>query len=81
MFRCGFVRISVWRFRKKMIQKLSVGPTIVIRAKGSHHAPTAPNGCTMLVFFQADGRAQKGAAKTGLGSLRAKALLNCANRP
>jgi anti-sigma factor ChrR (cupin superfamily) len=23
----------------------------VIRAKGSHHAPTAPNGCTMLVFF------------------------------
>jgi anti-sigma factor ChrR (cupin superfamily) len=23
----------------------------VIRAAGSHHAPTAPNGCTMLVFF------------------------------
>lgn len=23
----------------------------VIRAKGSHHAPVAPNGCTMLVFF------------------------------
>jgi anti-sigma factor ChrR (cupin superfamily) len=23
----------------------------VIRAKGSHHAPIAPNGCTMLVFF------------------------------
>ena len=23
----------------------------VIRAKGSHHSPTAPNGCTMLVFF------------------------------
>jgi anti-sigma factor ChrR (cupin superfamily) len=23
----------------------------VIRAKGSSHAPTAPNGCTMLVFF------------------------------
>ena len=23
----------------------------VIRAKGSRHAPTAPNGCTMLVFF------------------------------
>ena len=23
----------------------------VIRAKGSHHAPMAPNGCTMLVFF------------------------------
>ena len=23
----------------------------VIRAKGSHHAPTAPKGCTMLVFF------------------------------
>jgi len=23
----------------------------VIRAKGSHHAPQAPNGCTMLVFF------------------------------
>ena len=23
----------------------------VIRAKGSHHAPTAPHGCTMLVFF------------------------------
>ena len=23
----------------------------VIRAKGSCHAPTAPNGCTMLVFF------------------------------
>lgn len=23
----------------------------VIRAKGSQHAPTAPNGCTMLVFF------------------------------
>ena len=23
----------------------------VIRPKGSHHAPTAPNGCTMLVFF------------------------------
>jgi len=23
----------------------------VIRAKGSRHAPTAPRGCTMLVFF------------------------------
>ena len=23
----------------------------VIRAKGSKHSPTAPNGCTMLVFF------------------------------
>ena len=23
----------------------------VIRAKGSRHAPRAPNGCTMLVFF------------------------------
>jgi anti-sigma factor ChrR (cupin superfamily) len=23
----------------------------VIRAKGSRHEPTAPNGCTMLVFF------------------------------
>src|SRR5947208_6599705 len=23
----------------------------VIRAKGSRHAPTAPNGCKMLVFF------------------------------
>jgi anti-sigma factor ChrR (cupin superfamily) len=23
----------------------------VVRAKGSRHAPTAPNGCTMLVFF------------------------------
>ncbi len=23
----------------------------VIRAKGSHHSPTAPHGCTMLVFF------------------------------
>src|ERR1700745_3131358 len=23
----------------------------VTRAKGSRHAPTAPNGCTMLVFF------------------------------
>ena len=23
----------------------------VIRAKGSHHSPTAPKGCTMLVFF------------------------------
>jgi anti-sigma factor ChrR (cupin superfamily) len=23
----------------------------VIRAKGSRHAPAAPNGCTMLVFF------------------------------
>ncbi len=23
----------------------------VIRAKGSRHAPTAPQGCTMLVFF------------------------------
>ena len=23
----------------------------VIRAKGSHHSPKAPNGCTMLVFF------------------------------
>jgi anti-sigma factor ChrR (cupin superfamily) len=23
----------------------------VIRAKGSRHAPKAPNGCTMLVFF------------------------------
>ena len=23
----------------------------VIRAKGSRHAPTAPSGCTMLVFF------------------------------
>jgi hypothetical protein len=23
----------------------------VIRAKGGHHAPTAPNGCAMLVFF------------------------------
>jgi anti-sigma factor ChrR (cupin superfamily) len=23
----------------------------VIRAKGSRHAPVAPNGCTMLVFF------------------------------
>jgi anti-sigma factor ChrR (cupin superfamily) len=23
----------------------------VVRAKGSHHSPTAPNGCTMLVFF------------------------------
>jgi anti-sigma factor ChrR (cupin superfamily) len=23
----------------------------VIRARGSRHAPTAPNGCTMLVFF------------------------------
>ena len=23
----------------------------VIRAKGSRHAPMAPNGCTMLVFF------------------------------
>lgn len=23
----------------------------VIRAKGSRHAPTAPNGCTMQVFF------------------------------
>ena len=23
----------------------------VIRSKGSRHAPTAPNGCTMLVFF------------------------------
>ena len=23
----------------------------VIRPKGSHHAPTAPKGCTMLVFF------------------------------
>jgi len=23
----------------------------VIRAKGSRHAPCAPNGCTMLVFF------------------------------
>jgi len=23
----------------------------VIRAKGSRHAPTAPHGCTMLVFF------------------------------
>ena len=23
----------------------------VIRVKGSRHAPTAPNGCTMLVFF------------------------------
>jgi anti-sigma factor ChrR (cupin superfamily) len=24
---------------------------VVIRAKGSRHSPTAPNGCTMLVFF------------------------------
>jgi anti-sigma factor ChrR (cupin superfamily) len=24
----------------------------VIRPKGSRHAPVAPNGCTMLVFFQ-----------------------------
>ncbi len=24
----------------------------VIRPKGSKHSPTAPNGCTMLVFFQ-----------------------------
>jgi ChrR Cupin-like domain len=23
----------------------------VIRAKGSRHSPTAPKGCTMLVFF------------------------------
>ena len=23
----------------------------VIRSKGSHHAPTAPKGCTMLIFF------------------------------
>ncbi len=23
----------------------------VIRAKGSRHAPVAPKGCTMLVFF------------------------------
>ena len=23
----------------------------VIRAKGSRHSPTAPNGCTMIVFF------------------------------
>ena len=23
----------------------------MIRAKGSRHAPKAPNGCTMLVFF------------------------------
>jgi anti-sigma factor ChrR (cupin superfamily) len=23
----------------------------VVRAPGSRHAPTAPNGCTMLVFF------------------------------
>ena len=23
----------------------------VIRPKGSHHSPVAPNGCTMLVFF------------------------------
>jgi hypothetical protein len=23
----------------------------VIRTKGSRHAPVAPNGCTMLVFF------------------------------
>ena len=23
----------------------------VVRAKGSRHAPKAPNGCTMLVFF------------------------------
>jgi hypothetical protein len=23
----------------------------VIRAKGSSYSPTAPNGCTMLVFF------------------------------
>jgi anti-sigma factor ChrR (cupin superfamily) len=23
----------------------------VIRAKGSRHSPTAPNGCTMVVFF------------------------------
>lgn len=23
----------------------------VVRQKGSRHAPTAPNGCTMLVFF------------------------------
>jgi len=23
----------------------------VIRAKGRRHSPTAPNGCTMLVFF------------------------------
>jgi anti-sigma factor ChrR (cupin superfamily) len=23
----------------------------VVRAKGSRHAPTAPKGCTMLVFF------------------------------
>ena len=23
----------------------------VIRARGSRHSPTAPNGCTMLVFF------------------------------
>src|SRR6476469_3819294 len=23
----------------------------VMRAKGRHHAPTAPTGCTMLVFF------------------------------
>lgn len=23
----------------------------VVRAKGSRHAPVAPNGCTMLVFF------------------------------
>ena len=23
----------------------------VIRAKGSRHAPVAPNGCTMIVFF------------------------------
>jgi anti-sigma factor ChrR (cupin superfamily) len=24
---------------------------VVIRAKGSRHAPVAPDGCTMLVFF------------------------------
>ena len=23
----------------------------VVRSKGSRHSPTAPNGCTMLVFF------------------------------
>jgi anti-sigma factor ChrR (cupin superfamily) len=28
-----------------------IAGNFVIRAKGSRHAPTAPNGCTMLVFF------------------------------
>jgi anti-sigma factor ChrR (cupin superfamily) len=37
----------------------------VIRAKGSRHSPTAPNGCTMLVFFMKPTAALARALKVG----------------